>query len=186
MKRITVFFIMMLAAAVVLAACSEPADKVEITKIESVNMEKLKEMTGTYVGDNSKVYSIVQNLPGGETVEGIDLTDERIQVTYSLEEGSGVSEEQFNKYWFNGKNVDKQNFYFNAIYLALLVPNAKGFSFDIDDSTLDVTRQQVEKELKEEFKDFPDVNDEDAVTKFIEKNKSKLKELASEEYQAFQ
>ncbi|OIU70467.1 DUF4825 domain-containing protein [Rossellomorea aquimaris] len=186
MKRITAIFILILAAAVILAACSEPAHKVKITKIENVNMEKLKKMTGTYVGDNNKVYSIVQSLPGGETVKGIDLSAERIKVTYGLEEGSGISQEQFNKYWFNGKNVDKQNFYYNAIYLALLVPNSKGYSFEIEDTTLDVTRQQVEKELKEEFKDFPDVNDEEAVTKFIDKNKAKLKELASEEYQAFQ
>ncbi|XXM70624.1 DUF4825 domain-containing protein [Lysinibacillus sphaericus] len=186
MKRMTAFFLMLLAAALVLAACSEPAHKVKITKIENVNMEKLKEMTGTYVGDNNKVYSIIQSLPGGETVKGIDLSGERIKVSYGLEEGSRISEEQFNKYWFNGENVDKQNFYFNAIYLALLVPNAKGFSFEIEDSSLDITRQQVEKELKEEFKDFPDMNDKEAVTKFIEKNKAKLKELASEEYQAFQ
>jgi uncharacterized protein YcnI len=186
MKRISAIFIMMLAAAVILGACSEPADKNEITKIENVNMEKLKEMAGTYAGDNSKVNSIVQSLPGGETVTEIELSGEEIKVTYGLEEGSGISEGQFNKYWFNGKNVDKQNFYFNAIYLALLVPNSKGYSFEIEDSSLDVTRQQLEKELKEEFKDFPDVTDEEAVTQFIEKNKSKLKELASIEYQAFQ
>lgn len=176
----------MVAAALLLAGCGEPADKVKIKTIDNVNIEKLMEMTGTYVGDNNKVYSIVQHLAGGETVKELDLSGERIKVTYGYAEGSEISQEQLNEYWFNGKNVDKQNFYYNAIYLALLVPNAKGFEFTVDDSKVDVTRQQVEKELKDEFKDFPDVNDEEAVKKFIEKNQSKLKELASEEYQAFQ
>jgi hypothetical protein len=178
--------IMMVIAVLLLAACSEPANKVEIRTIDNVDIEKLKKMTGTYVGDNNKVTSIVQSLAGGETMKEIDLTDEQIKVTYGYEEGSEVSEEQVNEYWFNGKNIDKKNFYYNAIHLALLVPNAKGFQFTIDESTITVSRPQVEKELKEEFKDYPDVNDEEAAASFIDKNKSKLKELATEEYQAFQ
>ncbi|WP_175987046.1 DUF4825 domain-containing protein [Bacillus sp. Marseille-Q1617] len=186
MKRITFILMMAAAAALILAGCSEPANKVKIKTIDGVNIEKLQEKTGTYVGDNSSVYSIVQQLAGGETVKGLDLSGERIKVTYGIKEGSEISEEQLNEYWFNGQNVDKKNFYYNAIYLTLLVPNAKGFEFSIDETTVAVTRQQVEKELKEEFKNYPDVNDEEAVRKFIESNKSKLKELASEEYQAFQ
>jgi hypothetical protein len=186
MNQLKSIIMIIVAAVLLLAACAEPDNKVKIKSIDNVEIEKIKEMTGTYVGDNSKVYNIVQSLAGGETVKGIDLSGERIKVTYGYEEGSEISEEQVNEYWFNGKNIDKKNFYYNAIYLSLLVPNSKGFEFTIDESTVQVTRQQIEKELKEEFKEYPDVNDEEAVEQFIVKNKSKLKELASEEYQAFQ
>ncbi|MCA1055890.1 DUF4825 domain-containing protein [Rossellomorea aquimaris] len=186
MKTIQAILLSLITIALVLTGCSQPANQQKIKTIDNVDVDSLKEKVGTYVGDNSKVNEIVQGLAGGETVKEIDLSGERIKVSYGYEENSQISEEQVNEFWFNGKNIDKQNFYYNAIYLTLLVPNAKGYEFDIDESSVKVDREQIEKKLKDEFKDYPDLKDGEAVQQFIEKNESKFKELASEEYQAFQ
>ena len=40
-----------------------------------------------------------------------------------------LTEDMVETYWFDGKDTIKKNFLFNAIYLAILVPNAKAFDF---------------------------------------------------------
>ncbi|MCA1064066.1 DUF4825 domain-containing protein [Rossellomorea sp. AcN35-11] len=169
-----------------ITGCAAFNNQSNITSIEDVQVDTLQEKTGTYVGDNSKVSSILEELPGGETIKEVDLSDEMVKVTYGHEEGN-LSEGEVNEFWFDGNHVDRKYFYYNAIYLTLLVPNAKEFHFSVDDSELTVSRERMVTNLRHEFKDFPKdeaVWDGKAVSRFIGKHNGKLTEMATK-YQTF-
>ncbi len=70
MKYFKVFFCLILLLLVGITGCSQ---KEEVTSINTVDVKKLKERSGTYVGNNSNVVAIVRDLPGGETFKEIDL-----------------------------------------------------------------------------------------------------------------
>ncbi|WP_171050937.1 DUF4825 domain-containing protein [Bacillus sp. BHET2] len=178
---------LILTLMVLLTGCgSNPEKQADITSIEDVSMDTLKENSGTYVGDNSKVQAILQELPGGETIKEIDLSGEMVKVTYGYKEGK-LSENDVNEYWFDGTNVNRKNFYFNAIYLTLLVPNAKEYHFTVDESMVSVTRDKMVAGLSKEFSDFPkeeNIWDKKTVASFIDKHQGKLTEMATK-YQTF-
>jgi hypothetical protein len=121
MKYFKVFFCLILLLLVGITGCSQ---KEEVTSINTVDVKKLKERSGTYVGNNSNVVAIVRDLPGGETFKEIDLHNKTLKITYGTKAGS-LSEDETLKYWFDGKNTLEKNFLYNAIYLAILVPNAQ-------------------------------------------------------------
>ena len=58
------------------------------------NLKELKAYSGTYVGDNSDVSAIVRLLPGGETMGELDLTGEKLHVTYD-DGAKSISESAF-------------------------------------------------------------------------------------------
>lgn len=100
----------------------------KIKSIDDVDVESLKEYSGTYVGDNSNVYIIISRLAGGETIKHLDLSAEIIKTTYGYNEGS-FSEDEILEYWFDGTNVNRNNFYFNVMYLTSLkgLNNRRGY-----------------------------------------------------------
>lgn len=101
MKYFKVLFCLILLLLVGIAGCSS---KEEVTSINTVDVQKLKEHSGTYVGDNSNVLAIVRALPGGETFKEIDLHNKTPKIIYGTKEGS-LSEDETLKYWFDGKNT---------------------------------------------------------------------------------
>lgn len=178
---------MILVLMLILTGCgSNPEKEAGITSIEDVNLDILKDHSGTYVGDNSNVQAILQELPGGETIKEIDLSTEMVNVTYGYQEGN-LSESDVNEYWFDGTNVNRKNFYYNAIYLTLLVPNAKEYHFTVDEAKVSVSRDKMVAGLSKEFSDFPkgeDIWDQKTVSAFIEKHQGKMTEMATQ-YQTF-
>jgi hypothetical protein len=58
-------------------------------------------------------------------------------------------------YWFDGKDTMKKNFLFNAIYLAILIPNAKGYEFQLETKDFTLKREEILPILYKEFNDFP-------------------------------
>ncbi|MGM0751917.1 MAG: DUF4825 domain-containing protein [Bacillota bacterium] len=169
-----------------LTGCASNSEKSNITSIEDVNVDTLKENSGTYVGDNSKVSAILQELPGGETIQEIDLSGEMVKVTYGNKEGS-LPQNDVDEFWFDGNHADKKNFYYNAIYLTLLVPNAQEYHFQVDESLVSVSRDKMVKDLKDEFEEFPTgeaIWDKKTVSEFIAEHNGKLTEMATK-YQTF-
>ncbi len=189
MKFLKAMMVLMVASLLIIAGCSQESKQPKIKTIDDVNVETLKEYSGTYVGDNSKVQHLLQDLAGGETIKELELTGGKINVTYGYS-GDSLTEKEFNKYWFKGENVDKKNFYFNAIYLTILVPNAKGYQFKVEDSksTITVSREKMVSVLSKQLTNFPkgeNIKDQQELSKFLDKNKGKIKELASKHYQLF-
>ncbi|WP_187443196.1 DUF4825 domain-containing protein [Rossellomorea aquimaris] len=175
-----------LSLMVFLTGCASNNEKSNITSIEDVNVDMLKENSGTYVGDNSKVSAILQELPGGETIQEIDLSGEMVKVIYGNKEGS-LPESDVDEFWFDGNHADRKNFYYNAIYLTLLVPNAQEYHFQVDESMVSVSRDKMVKNLQDEFEAFPTgkaIWDKKTVSEFIDEHNGKLTEMATK-YQTF-
>ena len=80
----------MLTILLVVTACSNGEQIKEISHIEP---GAFKKYMGTYVGNNSDVFAIVTNLPGGETVQSINLENEKIKVKYGAKENGNLTED---------------------------------------------------------------------------------------------
>ncbi|MEQ7803683.1 DUF4825 domain-containing protein [Priestia megaterium] len=173
MKYFKVLFCLILLLLVGITGCSS---KEEVTSINTVDVQKLKEHSGTYVGDNSNVLAIVRALPGGETFKEIDLHNKTPKIIYGTKEGS-LSEDETLKYWFDGKNTLEKNFLYNAIYLTILIPNAEGYSFEINDQKFSVSREEMKQFISDNIKTLPDSNelfDKEKAQQFIDDNKEKI------------
>ncbi|MBX9965980.1 DUF4825 domain-containing protein [Priestia aryabhattai] len=173
MKYFKVLFCLTLLILVGITGCSS---KEEVTIINTVDVQKLKEHSGTYVGDNSNVVAIVRALPGGETFKEIDLHNKTPKIIYGTKEGS-LSEDETLKYWFDGKNTLEKNFLYNTIYLTILVPNAQGYSFKVDNQNFSVSREEMEQFISDNIKTLPDSNklfDKEKTQQFIDDNKEKI------------
>lgn len=172
MRYFKVLFGLILLLLVGITGCSS---KEEVTSINTVDVQKLKEHSGTYVGDNSNVLAIVRALPGGETFKEIDLHNKTPKIIYGTKEGS-LSEDETLKYWFDGKNTLEKNFLYNAIYLTILIPNAEGYSFKIDDQKFSVSREEMKQFISKNIQTLPDSNelfDKEKAQQFIN-NKEKI------------
>ncbi|MDD1514691.1 DUF4825 domain-containing protein [Priestia megaterium] len=173
MKYFKVLFCLILLILVGITGCSL---KEEVTSINTVDVKDLKDHSGTYVGDNSNVVSIVRALPGGETFKEIDLHNKTAKIKYGTKSGS-FSEGETLKYWFDGKDTLEKNFLYNAIYLTILIPNAEGYSFKIDDQKFSVSRQEMKQFISKNIQTLPDSNEllnKEKAQQFIDNNKEKI------------
>ncbi|MET3684609.1 hypothetical protein ABIC37_000118 [Priestia megaterium] len=173
MKYFKVLFCLILLILVGITGCSS---KEEVTNINTVDVKELKEHSGTYVGDNSNVVAIVRALPGGETFKEINLHNKTPKIMYGTKEDS-LSEDEILKYWLDGKDTLEKNFLYNAIYLTILIPNAEGYSFKIDDQKFSVSRQEMKQFISKDIQTLPDSNEllnKEKAQQFIDNNKEKI------------
>ena len=173
MKYFKVLFCLILLILVGITGCSS---KEEITSINTVDVKDLKDHSGTYVGDNSNVVAIVRALPGGETFKEINLHNKIPTIMYGTKEDS-LSEDEILKYWLDGKDTLEKNFLYNAIYLTILIPNAEGYSFKIDDQKFSVSREEMKQFISKNIQTLPDSNelfDKEKAQQFIDHNKEKI------------
>ncbi|MCM3772287.1 MULTISPECIES: DUF4825 domain-containing protein [Priestia] len=173
MKYFKVLFCLILLISVGITGCSS---KEEVTSISTVDVKKLKEHGGTYVGDNSNAVAIIRALPGGETFKEIDLHNKAPKIIYGTKAGS-LSEDETLKYWFDDKNTLEKNFLYNAIYLTILVPNAEGYSFKIDNQKFSVSREEMEQFISKNIHTLSDSNElfgKEKTQQFIDDNNEKI------------
>ncbi|MBN8211139.1 DUF4825 domain-containing protein [Bacillus sp. NTK071] len=179
--------IYVMLAILLLSGCSVASqDKPDIKAIEDVKIDAILAYSGTYVGDNSNISALLRELAGGETVNHLDLTGEKISVTYGVDES--ISQESFDSHWFNGQNSEHKNFYFNAIYLTILVPNAKEYSFRIEGSDVSVTRERMVEVLSKKFNKFPEEDeiwDEKVVEEFVKSHQDEIEEMGKNDEKYF-
>ncbi|NWK69421.1 DUF4825 domain-containing protein [Bacillus paramycoides] len=142
----------MLTIFLFVTACSNGG---RIKEISDIGPADFKKYTWTYVGNNSDVSAIVNNLPGGETAQSLSLKNEKITVKYGEKKNDNLTEDMIETYWFDEKDTMKKNFLFNAIYLAILVPNAKGYEFQLETKNFTLKREELLPILYKEFNDFP-------------------------------
>ncbi|PEO66338.1 DUF4825 domain-containing protein [Bacillus toyonensis] len=169
--------LVMLTIFLFMTACSNGE---RIKDISDVRSDDFKKYTGTYVGNNSDEVAIVENLPGGGTVQSISLENESIKVNYGAKEHENLTEDMIETYWFDGKDTMKKNFLFNVIYLAVLVPNAKGYEFQVENKMFTIKREDILSILYGKFDDFlkeKDIWDKNKVVKFLRDNNENIKML---------
>ncbi|HFJ9246694.1 DUF4825 domain-containing protein [Bacillus anthracis] len=172
--------VVMLTIFLFITACSNGERIKEISDVEPDNFKKY---AGTYVGNNSDVVAIVNHLPGGETFQSISLENESIKVNYGVKENEILTEDMVETYWFDGKDTMKKNFLFNAIYLVILVPNAKSYEFQVKNKKFTIKREEILPILYENFNDFPkedDMWDEKKVVKFLNDNNEKMNKFVND------
>ncbi|HHT7191298.1 TPA: DUF4825 domain-containing protein [Bacillus cereus] len=168
----------MLTIFLFVAACSNGE---RIKEIDDVDSADFKKYIRTYVGNNSDVIALVKSLPGGETVQSISLKNENIKVKYGAK--GKLTKDMIETYWFDEKDTMKKNFFFNTIYLAVLVPNAKSYAFQVGNKSFTMKREEVLPILYKEFADFPkneDVWDKNKVVKFLKNNDEKMKMIVND------
>ncbi len=142
-----------------------------------------KKYAGTYVGNNSDVVAIVNHLPGGDTFQSISLENESIKVYYGAKENGTLTEDMVETYWFDGKDTMEKNFLFNVIYLAILVPNAKSYEFQVENKNFTIKREEILSILYEKFDNFPkenDIWDKKEVVKFLNENNEEITMLMND------
>ncbi|MEC3466904.1 DUF4825 domain-containing protein [Bacillus tropicus] len=172
--------VVMLTIFLFITACSSGE---RIKEISDVKPGDFKKYAGTYVGNNADVVAIFNHLPGGETFQSISLENESIKVNYGAKENGILTEDMVETYWFDGKDTMKKNFLFNAIYLVILVPNAKSYEFQVKNKKFTIKREEMLPILYENFNDFPkedDMWDEKKVVKFLNDNNEKMNKLVND------
>ncbi|MGG0707927.1 DUF4825 domain-containing protein [Bacillus paramobilis] len=172
--------IVMLTIFLFIAACSNGE---RIKEISDVEPSDFKKYAGTYVGNNSVVLAIVNHLPGGDTFQSISLENENIKVNYGAKGNGTLTEDMVETYWFDGKDTMEKNFLFNVIYLAILVPNAKSYEFQVENKNFKIKREEILSILYKKIDDFPkedDIWDKKKVVKFLSDNNEKIKMLIND------
>ncbi|MFK3960045.1 DUF4825 domain-containing protein [Guptibacillus hwajinpoensis] len=151
-----------------------------VKTIGGIDRVELLKFSGTYVGDNSAVLAILAQLPGSETVNEIDLSDQKISVTYDEERVS--SEIDFYSTWFDGEDSAQKIYHYNAIYLTILVPNAKEYEFRVQDESFRITRDEMVATLTSEFGEFPSeeqLMEETFAEEYVKKHEEELEKMAN-------
>lgn len=172
--------VVMLTIFLFITACSSGE---RIKEISDVEPGDFKQYAGTYVGNNSDVVAIVNRLPGGETFQSVSLENESIKVNYGTKENGTLTEDMVETYWFDGKDTMEKNFLFNVIYLAILVPNAKGYELQVENKNFTIKREEILSILYEEFDNFPkenDIWDKKKVVKFLNENNEEITMLMND------
>lgn len=170
----------MLTIFLFITACSSGGRIKEISDMEPSDFKKY---AGTYVGNNSDVVAIVNHLPGGETFQSVSLENESIKVNYGAKGNGTLTEDMVETYWFDGKDTMEKNFLFNVIYLAILVPNAKSYEFQVENKNFTIKREEILSILYGKFDDFPkenDIWDKKKVVKFLNDNNEKITMLMND------
>ncbi|ASZ17455.1 MULTISPECIES: DUF4825 domain-containing protein [Bacillus cereus group] len=172
--------VVMLTIFLCITACSSGERIKEISDVEPGDFKKY---AGTYVGNNSDVVAIVNRLPGGETFQSVSLENESIKVNYGTKENGTLTEDMVETYWFDGKDTMEKNFLFNVIYLAILVPNAKGYELQVENKNFTIKREEILSILYEKFDNFPkenDIWDKKKVVKFLNENNEEITMLMND------
>ncbi|BCD23808.1 DUF4825 domain-containing protein [Bacillus cereus] len=172
--------VVMLTIFLCITACSSGE---RIKEISDVEPGDFKQYAGTYVGNNSDVVAIVNRLPGGETFQSVSLENESIKVNYGTKENGTLTEDMVETYWFDGKDTMEKNFLFNVIYLAILVPNAKGYELQVENKNFTIKREEILSILYEKFDNFPkenDIWDKKKVVKFLNENNEEITMLMND------
>jgi len=170
--------VVMLTIFLFITACSSGE---RIKEISDVEPSDFKKYAWTYVCNNSDVVAIVNHLTGGDTFQSISLENESIKVNYGA--NGTLTEDMVETYWFDGKDTMEKNFLFNITYLAVLVPNAKGYEFQVENKKFMIKREEILSILYEKFDDFPkenDIWDKKKVVKFLNENNEEITMLMND------
>lgn len=183
MKGLKIIIFLTLTTVLFMTGCMKNPEIQEnqIKTIEDIKLETFNDQIGTKVGENFKVIKILGQLPGGETLKELSLSNAMIKATYGFSKDV-ISEEILLKYWFDENDTLEKNFLFNATLLTILVPNAKEYHLKVDKSSFSVSRDEMVSVLSEKLVDFPtekEIWEKETVEKFLKKNKETIDKLVN-------
>jgi len=157
MKK-TVGAIILASGMLILGGCGTAATQTD-----------LFEQQGTYLGDNSSVRDIVQQLPHGNQLKKMELSTKEKPYQLTLRYG-GYTEGQV-------EQKSNRTAIYNATALFTLIPNVDQVNMMIEDASYHFTKQ----ELRDWYgKDFTTYNNEKALKAFTKpfiEGERKVKEI---------
>ncbi|MGE7840017.1 hypothetical protein ACQKNX_04420 [Lysinibacillus sp. NPDC093712] len=166
MKKIVASFLFCL---VLITGCTAQAPEV---KEEQATWEPL---IGTYVGDAMNVGKIANTVfLHGDTIDHLDLRGEMLHVIYKDDD------EALSK-WFSSSISKDKAIVYNTMMGVILVPNAKGFGFEVDGDLYEISRDILIDEMENLFSTLPKGNelfDEGKVKAFLQKHEETIQQYA--------
>ncbi|WP_368915076.1 DUF4825 domain-containing protein [Exiguobacterium acetylicum] len=152
MKK-TVGAIILASGMLILGGCGTAATQID-----------LFEQQGTYLGDNSKVRDIVQQLPHGDHLKKMELSTKEKPYQLTLRYG-GYTEGQV-------EQKSNRTAIYNATALFTLIPNVDQVNMTIEDASYHFTKQQLRDWYGKDFTAYDNEKALKAFTKpFIEDSK---------------
>lgn len=164
MKKIVASFIL---CAVFLTGCTAQAPEIVQPTWEP--------LIGTYVGDAMNVGKIASTVfMHGDTIDHFDLRGEVLRVIYKNDD-EALSE------WFSSSISKDKAIVYNTMMGAILVPNAKGYGFEVNGVGYEITRDVLLDEMTNLFSTLPQGNEffeETKVKAFLLKHERTIQQYA--------
>ncbi len=157
MKK-TVGAIVLAGGMMILAGCGTAATQTNLFKQQ-----------GTYLGDNSSVRDIVQQLPHGDQLKKMELStkDKPYQLTLRY---AGYEEGQV-------EQKSNRTAIYNATALFTLIPNVDQVNMTIEDASYYFTKQQLRDWYGKDFTTYDNEKALKAFTKPYIEDELKVKEI---------
>ncbi|KOO46137.1 hypothetical protein [Priestia koreensis] len=168
---------LILSVTFIVALCSGCMDYKSITTIDSVKESFLPSYIGTNSDEISNVSALIKQLPGGETFKKINVQGEYVRITYGYSQGA-IPDGQIDNYWFGKPSTLSETFLYNAIYEAILIPNAKAYEVIVDNRRFEVSKEEMQAWLQQHFPDFPEnLYNGKEVNHFLMKHQQDIQQL---------
>lgn len=171
-KKIVVLSIFILLLGII--GCSKYSEEKETTNESNVNLNTVLKYKDSYVGDNSAISNIINNLPGNIYNEGIELqtTSKPYEITIYYKSFKDISIR------FEDNSLLSSSFPYvmktNALIIFSLVQNADIVNFNIaDENIITYERTSLVNEHKDDFGNNLEkiTNDKSSLENFIKTNK---------------
>ena len=155
MKQMLKFLSLSLLVILIVSGCNTNNEQEDIFKFKN-----------SFVGDNSAVGNIVNQLQGTEHFKGFELE--------TKEKPYGII---LNYDWSESEQNYKKTAVFNATFLFTLVQNAEWVTFNFDHQEYKITKENLQNWYGEDFSELKNEDDLKALTQKHLKNEDKLNQL---------
>ena len=155
MKQMLKFLSLSLLVILIVSGCNTNNEKEDIFKFKD-----------SFVGDNSAVGNIVNQLQGAEHLKGFELE--------TKEKPYGII---LNYDWSESKQNYKKTAVFNATFLFTLVQNAEWITFNFDNQEYKITKENLQNWYGVDFSELKNEDDLKALTQKHLENEDKVNQL---------
>ena len=155
MKQMLKFLSLSLLVILIVSGCNTNNEQEDIFKFKD-----------SFVGDNSAVGNIVNQLQGAEHFKGFELETKEKPYGIILSYDWSESEQNY-----------KKTAVFNATFIFTLVQNAEWVTFNFDHQEYKITKENLQNWYGEDFSELKNEDDLKALTQKHLANEDKLNQL---------
>ena len=171
-RRLAILSVFMVSLGMV--GCDKSTEQKSVSTESKVNLTTVLKYKGSYIGDNSAVVNIVNNLPANIYNDGIELqtTSKPYEITIHYKDFEDIS------ITLEDDSVITSSFQYvmknNALIILSLVKNVDIVNFDVDDGTvITYERTDLVNSYKDDFGNNLEeiTKDKSSLENFIKTNK---------------
>ena len=155
MKQMLKFLSLSLLVILIVSGCNTNNEKEDIFKFKD-----------SFVGDNSAIGNIVNQLQGAEHLKGFELE--------TKEKPYGII---LNYDWSESEQNYKKTAVFNATFLFALVQNAEWITFNFDTQEYKITKENLQNWYGVDFSELKNEDDLKALTQKHLENEDRVNQL---------